>query len=62
VKPVFLGQRAVYSAYWIMRCGKEIMRGHNDIWSLQAMETYAALFREAAWLREQKPASRRRMQ
>ena len=59
VKPVFLGPRAVYSGYWIMRCTKEIIRGHNDIWSLQAMETYAALFREAAWLREQKPASRR---
>jgi hypothetical protein len=33
------------SAYWIVTCDKEIMGGHDDIWSSTAMETYAALFR-----------------
>ena len=31
------------SAYWIVRCPKAIIAGHNDIWSQPAMETYAAL-------------------
>ena len=41
-----------------MRCQKEIISGHNDIWSQQAMETYAALFRETEFLREEKPGAR----
>jgi hypothetical protein len=57
-KPLFLGRNAVKSGYWIMRCEKEIIRGHNDIWSQQAMETYAALFRETEYLRAQKPTPR----
>jgi hypothetical protein len=58
-KPVALGPRAVRSGYWILRCPKEIIRGHDDIWSQQAMETYAALFREAEYLRGQPPAKKR---
>ena len=30
--------------YWIIRCPKEIIKDHNDIWSQQAMDTYAALY------------------
>jgi hypothetical protein len=33
------------TAYWIVRCPKEIIAGHNDIWSQAAMDTYAALHR-----------------
>lgn len=43
------------SAYWIVRCPREIITGHNDIWSQQAMETYAALYRISDILREQQP-------
>ena len=32
-----------------------IIDGHNDVWNMQAMETYAALLREAEFLRSQKP-------
>jgi hypothetical protein len=31
------------TAYWIIRCPKTIIAGHNDIWSQAAMDTYAAL-------------------
>jgi len=44
------------SGYWIIRCDKEIIDGHNDVWNVQAMETYAALLREAEFLRAQKPS------
>jgi hypothetical protein len=43
------------SGYWIIRCEEEIIGGHNDVWSTQAMETYAALLRETEFLRAQKP-------
>jgi hypothetical protein len=33
------------SDYWIMSCGKELINGHNDVWSPTTMEMYAALFR-----------------
>ena len=33
------------TAYWIMRCPKEIIKDHIDIWSQAAMDTYAALHR-----------------
>jgi len=33
------------TAYWITRCPKEIIKGHNDIWSQAAMDMYAALHR-----------------
>ena len=33
------------SNYWIISCGKELIRDHNDIWSQTAMELYAALYR-----------------
>ena len=36
------------TAYWIMRCPKAIIGGHNDIWSQAAMDTYAALHRIAS--------------
>jgi hypothetical protein len=39
------------SSYWIMRCNKEIIRNHNDVWSDSAMETYAALYRLVEWTR-----------
>jgi hypothetical protein len=54
IKPLCVDP-AVRSCYWIVRCPKEIISGHNDIWSQQAMETYAALFREAEFLRAQTP-------
>ncbi|MFN0080536.1 MAG: hypothetical protein ACKVY0_29055 [Prosthecobacter sp.] len=37
------------SNYWTIRCPKELIGGHNDIWSAQAMEMYAALYRLAVW-------------
>jgi hypothetical protein len=43
------------TAYWIIRCTKEIIKDHNDIWSQQAMDTYAALYAISLALREQKP-------
>ena len=33
------------SNYWIISCGKELIRDHNDIWSRTAMEMYAGLYR-----------------
>jgi len=54
-KPIFLGAKAVRSGYWIMRCPKQIIRNHNDVWNQQAMDTYAALFRETEFLRTQPP-------
>ncbi len=41
------------SAYWIVRCPKEIIFDHNDIWSQQAMDTYAALYRISLVLRDE---------
>ena len=58
-KPVGVGTNAAKSGYWIMRCEKEIIAGHNDVWSQQAMETYVALVRETEFLRTQKPAPRK---
>jgi hypothetical protein len=40
------------TAYWIVRCPKEIISGHNDIWSQPAMDTYAALHRIALQARD----------
>ena len=37
------------SNYWTIRCPGEIIGGHNDIWSEQAMEMYAAFYRLAVW-------------
>ncbi|MBV8969216.1 MAG: hypothetical protein JO331_09170, partial [Verrucomicrobia bacterium] len=34
-----------HSGYWIVSCGKELIKDHNDIWSSVAMEMYAGLFR-----------------
>jgi len=42
------------TAYWIIRCPKEIIKDHNDIWSQPAMDTYAALYAISKALREQK--------
>ncbi|MFZ4768152.1 MAG: hypothetical protein ACOYMN_24655 [Roseimicrobium sp.] len=33
------------TAYWIVRCGREIIKNHGDIWSPAAMEMYVAIFR-----------------
>jgi len=49
------GSGQLQSSYWIMRCPEEIMTGHNDIWSRQAMETYAALLAEVERLRKTEP-------
>lgn len=43
------------TAYWIIRCTKEIIKDHNDIWSQQAIDTYAALYAISLALREQTP-------
>jgi hypothetical protein len=50
-KPYFLRPHAQPSGYWIMQCPKEIISGHDDIWNQQAMDMYAALFREEEYLR-----------
>ena len=39
--------------YFIMRCGGRIIRGHGDIWSPTAMETYAGLIRMTYLLRQE---------
>ncbi len=44
------------SAYWIVRLPPEIIAGHNDIWSQQAMNTYLALYRISKQLADQKTA------
>ena len=33
------------SDYWIISCDKELIRGHNDVWSKTTMEMYAGIFR-----------------
>jgi hypothetical protein len=38
-------------SYWIIRCDKQIIRDHNDVWSDTAMEVYAALYRLVIWAR-----------
>ncbi len=45
------------TAYWIIRCPREIIKDHNDIWSQQAMDTYAALYAISRTLRKQKPTA-----
>ena len=45
------------TAYWIIRCPKEIIQDHNDIWSQPAMDTYAALYAISLALREKKPGA-----
>lgn len=40
------------SNYWTIRCPKELISGHNDIWNSRAMEMYAALYRLALWKAE----------
>jgi len=39
------------SDYWIMNCGKQLIAGHEDIWSTKTMEMYAALYRLAVYLK-----------
>ena len=40
------------SDYWIISCGKELIRDHNDIWSSITMELYAGIFRAVQSCRE----------
>jgi hypothetical protein len=40
------------SDYWIISCGKELIRDHNDIWSSVTMELYAGIFRAVQSCRE----------
>jgi hypothetical protein len=40
------------SDYWIISCGKELIRDHNDIWSTVTMELYAGIFRAVQCLRQ----------
>jgi hypothetical protein len=55
---VWQSESGVYTykdtAYWIIRCPKEVIKDHNDIWSQPAMDTYAALYAISIALREQK--------
>jgi hypothetical protein len=39
------------SSYWFVRCNKQLIRGHNDVWSDTAAELYAALYRLVEWTR-----------
>lgn len=32
------------SAYWIIRCDKNLINGHNDVWNDRAMQAYGAIF------------------
>ena len=41
-----------HSGYWIISCGKELIRDHNDIWSFITMELYAGVFRAVRSCRE----------
>jgi len=43
------------SDYWIMSCGKELIGGHNDVWSTTTMEMYAGIFRAVEILRKPLP-------
>jgi hypothetical protein len=33
------------SGYWIVSCGKDLIKSHGDVWSNTAMELYAGIFR-----------------
>lgn len=33
------------TAYWFLRCNKQLIKDHNDCWSETTMELYAALYR-----------------
>lgn len=33
------------TSYWIVRCGPEIIKNHGDVWNVNAMEMYAAIYR-----------------
>lgn len=48
------------SDYWIIRCGRELIRDHGDIWSPTTMEAYTALFRmaQATMLERRRPGAR----
>jgi len=57
-KPITLGDlhpSMRTSNYWIVTCDKELIGGHNDIWSPTAMEMYAGLFRAVASRRPHEP-------
>ena len=36
------------SPYWVVECGEELIADHGDVWSPEAMEVYAGLYRLAA--------------
>jgi len=39
--------------YWIVSCGSELIKDHNDVWSDTAMEMYAGVFRACELRRRQ---------
>jgi hypothetical protein len=41
--------------YWIVSCGKELISGHNDVWSTTTMEMYAGIFRAVESRRGSEP-------
>jgi hypothetical protein len=43
--PVIVSITMRDSDYWIVSCGEELIGGHNDVWSITAMEMYAGIFR-----------------
>lgn len=50
----FNGRKPVQRGdYFIMRCDERIIRGHGDVWSQPAMETYAGLIRMTYLLRQE---------
>ena len=45
-------------AYWIVRCNADLISGHSDVWTDDAMELYIGLLRLTEWMKE--PLSVRR--
>jgi hypothetical protein len=43
------------SDYWIVSCDKELIGGHNDVWSTTTMEMYVGLFRAVESRRKPNP-------
>lgn len=45
---LYQGQEPVKRGdYWIIRCDRSLIKGHNDVWSSATMELYMALYRMA---------------
>jgi hypothetical protein len=44
-KPLGNAPGARESRYWVLRCGRELIKDHGDVWSENALRLYSALFR-----------------